>query len=83
MNLAAHSADDAFRRRLLAERPHGDRLQCNGPSSSRLPHATLAWRLVCGEAELASGRLALPAEAAPGVIRLVVPRRAGAHTACS
>lgn len=30
--------------------------------------------LVCGDAELASGRLELPAERRPGVIRLRVPR---------
>ncbi len=39
-----------------------------------IPRATLAWRLVCGEAELAAGRLALPAERRPSVIRLGLPR---------
>ena len=38
-----------------------------------IPGVTLSWRLLCGEAQLASGELAMPAEGGPGVIRLVVP----------
>ncbi len=53
---------------------HTETVQVQWAIEQPIPNATLTWRLVCGDAELASGRLELPAERRPGVIRLRVPR---------
>ncbi len=53
---------------------HTETVQVQWAVEQPIPNATLTWRLVCGDAELASGRLELPAERRPGIIRLRVPR---------
>ncbi len=53
---------------------HTETVQVQWVVEQPIPNTTLTWRLVCGEAEVASGRLDLPAERRPGIIRLPVPR---------
>ena len=53
---------------------HAETIEVQWAVKQPIPGATLAWRLVCGDAELASGRLALPAEQRPGIIRLALPQ---------
>ena len=53
---------------------HTETIEVQWAVKQPIPGATLAWRLVCGDAELASGRLALPAEQRPGIIRLALPQ---------
>ena len=52
---------------------HTETIEVQWAVKQPIPGATLAWRLVCGDAELASGRLALPAGNRPGIIRLALP----------
>jgi hypothetical protein len=53
---------------------HTETMEVGWAVKQPIPNATLAWRLVCGDAELAAGRLALPAQRRSGVVRLGVPR---------